>query len=128
MKCKEIFVFCLLSLFFFSLFTCKRQNYIPQKNNAYLAALNFSEGLRLKEKFNSRVFEYNMEVSTSIKGFFVICVPDNPNSTFKISIEGIELPIPFVLLNPLLPVFDLSIVVISPDGTTQTYTVHITTI
>jgi len=127
MKCKKIFIACLLC-FLLSLFACKRQSYLPEKDNAYLATLSFSEGLRLKEEFDSSVFEYNLEVPASLKGFFIICVLDNPKSTFRISIAGMELPTPFIPLNPLLPVFDLSIEVTSPDGTIQTYTVHITTI
>ena len=127
MKCKKFIVALLLLLFIFSLLACKRQSYLPQKNNAYLAALNFSEGLRLKEKFSSRVFEYNLEVPSSLKGFYIICVPDNPESTFKIFIGGNELSAPFVPLSPLLPTFDISIEVTSPDGSTQNYVVHVST-
>lgn len=109
--------FIVLLAFFIS--SCKeRSSYMPEKNNASLAALKFSEGLKLEEEFNAEAFEYHLnitpqaEMQSQFNGFFVICIPDNPSSKVTISVAGKvkvkeidqeipfneELPIPFVPL------------------------------
>lgn len=116
---KVLVIFCVFLSLVFSIFSCKKGNYLPNESNAFLARLKFSEGLKLEEEFDSQVFEYNLNIKKQqqaqslLSGFFVICIPDNPASKFKISISGKvkinelkdtelpfnkELPIPFVPL------------------------------
>ena len=100
--------------------SCKKQNYMPKQDNAFLASLKFSEGLKVEEEFDKNTFDYNLnikkqqqkQVQSQLGGFFVICIPDNPASICKVSINGKvkvkeldkelpfhkELPIPFVPL------------------------------
>lgn len=124
---KIVILLVLLCIFPFGI-SCNRQSYLPKSDNAYLAALKFSEGLKLEEQFDTQTFEYNLNIKSqteeqsTLKGFFVICIPDNPNSKCRISISGKaqvkalnteipfnkELPLPFVplkmkLKTPKLP-------------------------
>ncbi|MGP1437968.1 MAG: hypothetical protein ACTTKH_02720 [Treponema sp.] len=116
-----------LILFLLLLFSCKWKSYIPKDDNALLASLHFSEGLKLEEEFNSSTFNYTLKVpsSANLKGFFVICIPDNPSSTCSLSIAGITIPLFYVPIRAGLPNFSFEILVTSPNKTEQKYTVSV---
>lgn len=115
----------LLLLVLLFILSCKRETYLPKDNNAFLASLKFSEGLALEEEFDKERFAYSLKVSSSIKGFFVICVTDNPLSKYAIYLQGLELPSPYVPLSSFLSNYTIKILVTSPDGTIQTYTIEV---
>jgi len=117
LKAKTFIVFCIFLLVLCFISSCKNHNYLPSKDNAFLVALRFSEGLKLNEEFDRNTFEYNLNIKSEqqeqskLNGFFVICIPDNPDSKCEISVSGKvkvnelnnteipfnkKLPIPFV--------------------------------
>lgn len=115
----KAFAGCLVLLSIVCFFiSCKKENYELNKDNATLATIKFSEGLKIEGEFDSQTTDYQMKIKSQTKkqsllsGFFVICIPDHPASKSKVSISGKarvkeidkeipfnkELPIPFVPL------------------------------
>lgn len=122
MALKKIFV---ILAFFVLFFSCKSR--LPSDGNALLASLRFSAGLKLEEQFSSSSFEYTLKATPSVdlKGFFVICVPDNPSSKCKLYIAGVEIPLFYVPLSTGMPNFNFEILVTSPNKTEQRYRVNV---
>ena len=119
--------YIILLLILLLLFSCNWKSYIPKDNNASLASLRFSEGLKLEEEFNPSIFNYTLKIpaGANLKGFFVICIPDNPSSKCTLSIAGIVIPLFYVPIKTGLPNFSFEILVTSPDKTEQKYTVNV---
>ena len=118
---------CIILFLLFS-FSCRKETYLPKESDAFLASLKFSEGLVLQEKFDKERFDYSLKVPSALTGFFVICVPDNPLSKCTVFIQGIqdiELPFPYIPVKPPLSSFTIKILVSSPSGDTQTYTIKV---
>lgn len=129
---KKSFFFAVLLSVVCLLLSCntKKENYLPRDNDASLASIRFSEGLKVEEKFDRNVLDYNLKVKSQkgedsqsqFAGFFVICIPDHPQSKSKISIDAKitvkelnnveipfqkDLPLPFVPLRVKLKTSDL---------------------
>ena len=106
-------------------FSCK--THLPSDDNALLASLRFSGGLKLEEEFSSSSFEYTLKITPSIdlQGFFVICVPDNPHSKCKLFLAGIEIPLFYIPVAIGMSNFNFEILVISPNKTEQKYKVNV---
>lgn len=115
----------LLLAFLGLLFSCK--SHLPKDDNALLASLCFSGGLKLEEEFSSSSFEYTMKVTPSadLQGFFVICVPDNPSSKCKLYFANVEVPLFYISIPPGVPAFSFEILVISPNKTEKRYKVNV---
>ena len=115
-----------LLLFFLPLvFSCN--SYLPSDDDALLASLRFSGGLKLEEEFNPSRFEYTLKVSPSsdLKGFFVICVPDNPSSKCTLILADNEIKLFYVPVVAGMPNFSFEILVNSPDKTERRYRVNV---
>ena len=121
MVLKKVVLFALLGLFF----SCKSQ--LPKDDNALLASLRFSGGLKLEEEFSSFSFEYTLKVkpSSDLQGFFVICVPDNPSSKCKLSVAGIDIPLFYIPIRTGMPNFSFEILVTSPNKIEKRYKVNV---
>lgn len=106
-------------------FSCK--SYLPKNDNALLASLRFSGGLKLEEEFNSSSFEYTLKVTPSVNspGFFVICVPDNPSSKCALFFEGVNIPLFYIPVKAGMHNFSFEILVTSPNETEQKYKVNV---
>ena len=117
--------FVVLLVFLPLIFSCK--SYLPKDDNALLASLRFSGGLKLEEEFSSSSFEYTLKVtpSSDLQGFFVICVPDNPSSKCKLSIAGVDVPLFYIPVSVGMPHFSFEILVTSPNKTEQKYKVNV---
>ena len=116
----KVLTFCVLLAVLSFIPSCKgRINYLPSEDNAFLATLKFSEGLKLNEEFNKNTFEYNLNIKaeqqeqSQLNGFFVICIPDNPASKCVISLTGkvkvselnnVEIPFNETLPVPFVPI------------------------
>lgn len=118
---KKVFVLSILCL----IFSCKRVSYLPEDGDAFLASLKFSDGLALQEAFDKNTFAYSLKVPSSLTGFFVICVVNHPSSKYAVYVQDLELPFPYIKILPALSNFTIRILVTSPNGNTQTYTVDI---
>lgn len=121
MALKRFAVLLLLAL----LFSCK--SYLPKEDNALLASLRFSAGLKLEEEFNPYSFEYTLKVAASsdLQGFFVICVPDNPSSKCTLLLASNEVPLFYIPVAVGMPNFSFEILVTSPNKTEQKYKVNV---
>ena len=118
---KFIVILSFLGLFF----SCK--SYLPKDDNALLASLRFSGGLKLEEEFTPSSFEYTLKVSptSDLQGFFVICIPDNPSSKCSLFIADTEIPLFYISVMAGMPNFTFEILVSSPDKTEQRYRVNV---
>ena len=116
----------LLLAFLGLLFSCK--SHLPKDDDALLASLRFSGGLKLEEEFNPSSFEYTMKVTPSadLQGFFVICVPDNPSSKCKLYVGNVEIPLFYIPISSGIPTFSFEILVTSPNKTEKRYKVNVT--
>ena len=121
MALKKLIIFLLLTV----LCSCKSR--LPSDGNALLASLRFSGGLKLEKEFKPSDFEYTLKVTPSadLQGFFVICIPDNPSSKCKLSVEGVEIPLFYIPVSTGLPNFSFKILVTSPNNTKQVYKVNV---
>lgn len=118
---KFIVILSFLGLFF----SCK--SYLPKDDNALLASLRFSGGLKLEEEFSSSSFEYTMKItpSSDLLGFFVICVPDNPSSKCSLSVAGVDIPLFYIPVTTGMPNFSFEILVSSPNKAEKRYKVNV---